>query len=203
MSARSGGSFTDGRSRYQVSPRKRVPAVEVRRNLHAAGARQHGATGGDLARGVVGHVAVYCLQRRVGLFHTQGRPGNGGGDPDLHPRHRLGACLPAALHPAGEHDHHGHGGRLRGRGVRRRLHPAGTLHSPPRSASGADHLHLPGRRLPGRALPHSAAALLCPRDARQVPISRGDGDHRSPCHGREGRIASQTTAAGYRHRRHL
>ena len=52
----------------------------------------------DLARGAVGHVAVYRLQRRVGLFRPQGRPGNGGGDSHLHPRHRLGARLPAALH---------------------------------------------------------------------------------------------------------
>src|SRR5208283_1946800 len=116
---------------------------------------------------------------------------------------KVGQGMEAALHRAGEHDHHGHGRRLRRRGVRRRLHPAGALHSPPRPAPGTDHLHLPGRRLPGRALPYSAAALLCTRDARQVSISRGHGDHRSPCHRRERRIASQTTAAGHRHRRDL
>ena len=56
--------------------------------------------------------------------------------------------------------HHRHRRRFRQRGGRRGLHHSGALHPASRPASGADHLHLPGWRLPGRALSHSAAPLL-------------------------------------------
>ncbi len=73
----------------------------------------------------------------------------------------------------------------------------------PQSASGADHLHLPGRRLSGSALPHSAAPLLRPRDARPASVSRSHGHHRSPGHRREGRLAGRAAAAGHRDLRRL
>ncbi len=38
------------------------------------------------------------------------------------------------------------------------------------------------------------------RNARQAALSRGHGDHRSPRHRREGRLASQAAAASHRHR---
>ena len=75
----------------------------------------------------------------------------------------------AALDPARERDHHRHRRRVGcGRGGRD-LHAAGALHPEARPASVADHLHLPGGRLPRRAVPDSAAPLLRARDARPVP----------------------------------
>ena len=81
----------------------------------------------------LGHAAVHHFQRGFGLLRPEGRPGHGGGDSHLHPRHRAGARVQAPLHRAGEHDHHRHRRRLRQRGGGRRLHRAGALHPPPRS----------------------------------------------------------------------
>ena len=151
----------------------------------------------------MGNTAVRHLQHGVGVFGAEGRPGNGGGDSDLHPGHRPGAHLQAPLDRAGEHDHHRHGRRLRQRGGRRRLHRSGALHPAPRSASGADHLHLPGRRLPGHPVPHPAAPLFRAGAARQAALPRGHGHHRGAGHRREGRFAGQAAASGHLHRRGL
>ena len=97
----------------------------------------------------------------------------------------------------------GIGGAAGGRGRRRHLHAARALHPEARSASGADHLHLPGGRLPGRAVPDSAASLFRARHARPAALSGSDRDHRSAGHGREGRIAGQAAAAGDRDLRRL
>ena len=78
----------------------------------------------------------------------------------------------APLDRAGERDHHQHRRRLRLRRRGRDLHAAGALLAEAQSASGADDLHLPGRRLSRRAVPDSAAPLLRPRDARPVAVSR-------------------------------
>ena len=101
----------------------------------------------------------------------------------------LARALPAALHPARERHHHRHRrpGRL-GRGGRH-LHPAGALHPQARSAPGADHLHLPGGRLPGRAVPDSAAPLLRARHARPASLPRSHRHHRGAGDRREGRLA--------------
>ena len=48
---------------------------------------------------------------------------------------------------------------------------ARALHSAPEPASGRDRLHLPGRRLPGRAVCHSPAPLLRARNAWAVSVS--------------------------------
>ena len=73
-----------------------------------------------------------------------------------------------------------------------------ALHPPPRSASGADRLHLPGWRLPRRSLPHSAAPLFRARAARQAALSRSHGHHRGAGHGRKGRLAGQAVDPGHR-----
>ena len=97
----------------------------------------------------------------------------------------------------------GIGGVAGGGGGGRDLHAAGALHPQARSASGADHLHLPGGRLPGRSVPDSAAPLLRARHARPAALSGSDRDHRSAGHRREGRIAGQAAAAGDGDRRRL
>ncbi len=53
----------------------------------------------------------------------------------------------------------------------------------------------------GRALPDPAAPLLRARDARPLPVSRGDRDHRGAGDRRERRLAGPPAAAGDRHRR--
>ena len=146
---------------------------------------------------------MHHFQRGFGLLRPEGRPGNGGGDSHLHPRHRAGAHVPPPLHRAGEHDHHRHGRRLRQRGGWRRLHRAGTLHPPSRPPSGADHLHLPGGRLPGHSLPHSPAPLFRARAAWQAALSRSHGHHRGAGHRRKGRLPGQAVDPGHLHRRRL
>ena len=115
----------------------------------------------------------------------------------------LARALSAPLHPARERHHHRHRrtGRLDRGG--RHLHPARALHPQARSAPRPDHLHLPGRRLPGRAVPDSPAPLLRARHARPASLPRGHRHHRSAGHRREGRLAGETAAAGHRHRGRL
>ena len=154
--------------------------------------------GSHLARGALGHAAVHHLQRGFRLLRPEGRPGNGGGDSHLHPRHRAGAHVPPPLHRAGERHPDRHWRGIRQRGRRRRLHHSGALHPPPRSASVADRLHLPGRRLPRRSLPHSAAPLFRARAARQAALSRSHGHHRGAGHRRKGRLPGQAVDPGHR-----
>jgi len=156
-----------------------------------------------LALGDVGPAPVHDLQRRFGLFGSQGRPGDGVGDSHLDSGHRTGARLPAPFVAAREHHHHRH--RRRGRRSRggRHLHAPGAIHSQARSASRRNRLHLRGRRLPRCAVPDSAAALLRARHARPVALPRGHGDHRSARHRREGRLSGAPAAAGDVHCRSL
>ncbi len=148
-------------------------------------ARSHGA------RGALGHAAVHRVQRSVGVFGAEGGPGNGGGDSYFHPGDRTGTHLQTPLHGAGERHHHRHWRGFGQRGCRSRLHPAGALHPASRSASAADRLHLPGRRLSRHSLPHPTAPLFCAGAARQAALPGGHGDHRGAGHRREGRIAGQ------------
>ncbi len=161
------------------------------------GARDH------VALGVVGAAALRHLHRRVRVFRAEGRAGDGGGHPDLHPGDRTGPGLPAPVDAARERHHHEHRRHV-GRGGRRRdLHAAGAVQHAAEPAPGADDLHLPGRRLPRHPVPHPAPPLLRPRDARRVPLPRGHGHHRGARHRREGRVAGQAAAAGHGHRRRL
>ena len=140
---------------------------EVYAPIVPAGAR---AGGGDRPLGRLGPLPVRHLHRRLGLLGAEGRAGHGGVDPDLDPGDRPRARLPAPLDAARERHHHQHRRHLGRHRGGRDLHPAGALHPQLSPAPAADHLHLPRRRLPGRALPDPAAALLRARDAR--PASR-------------------------------
>ena len=134
------------------------------------------------------------LHRRLGLLGAESRAGDGSGDPDLDPGDRPRAHLPRRSTRARERHHHRHRRPRRLDRGGRDLHAAGALHPEARSASGADHLHLPGGRLPRRAVPDPAAPLLRARHARPASLPRGHRDHRSPGHRREGRVAGQAAA---------
>ena len=157
----------------------------ARRDAMCRRAGRQFAARGHLALRRLGPAALRRLHRRLGLLGAEGRAGDGGGDPDLDPRDRPGARVPAALDAARERHPHRHRRHVR-RGRRRRgLHAAGALHAELQPAPGADDLHLPGRRLPRRALPHPAAPLLRARDARRIPLPGGHGHHRGARHRRD------------------
>ncbi len=189
-----------GRTGHEFSAGERLQAAVSRRDLPAHRAGGGESAGGDRPLGRVGPFPLRRLHGRLGLLGSQGRPGDGGGDPDLDSGDRPRARLRPPLDASRKRHHHGHRRRV-GLGCGRRdLHAAGPLHPEARPASLADDLHLSGGRVPGRLLPHPAAPLLRARDARPVPVSRGDGHHRGPRHRREGRLAGQAAAAGHRDR---
>ena len=125
----------------------------------------------------------------------EGRAGDGGGDPDLDPGDRPGARVRRRSSLLENVIISGIGGTS---GAWWRAPSSRCRRSTPAAepAPGADGVHLPGRRLPRRAVPHPAAPLLRARDARRVPVPGGHGDHRGARHRREGRLAGEAAAAG-------
>ena len=150
----------------KTTARQRVHRPHPGRNLSAARRRDRETPRTHRALRRLGNLPLHHLHRRLRLLRPEGRPGDGGGDPHLHPRHRAGPPLRATLQRARKRHHHRHRrtGRVDRRG--RHLHPARALHPQARPAPAPDHLHLRGRRLPGRPVPDPAAPLLRPRHAR-------------------------------------
>ena len=147
----------------------------------------------------LGNFLLPYLHRRIRVFRPEGGTGNGGGHPHFHPDHRPGPNIPAPLNGAGERHRHRHRRSFRQRRRRRNIYASRALHSQPRSASRADHLHLHRRRLPGGPVPDSLAPLFCPRNARAVPLPGSHGNYRGPRDRRKGRISGALAAGGDRH----
>src|ERR1019366_8338909 len=128
-SPRSGGPSTHGRSRNQVSSRKRVPTVEARRIIPT------GRGGDDAFAGAydtihrLGHFALRYFHCRVRLFGTESRTGDGIGNPDFDSGDWSGPSLSATVESAGERDHHRHRRGCWVGGGRRRVHGSGVIHS--------------------------------------------------------------------------
>ena len=73
-----------------------------------------------MAVGGLGAVPLRHLHGGVGLLGAEGGPGDGGGDPDLHPGHRPRARLPPPLDAARERHHHRASAARRARSSRAR-----------------------------------------------------------------------------------
>ena len=149
----------------------------------------------DLPLGRLGTLPLRHLHRRLGLLGPEGRPGDGGRDPDLDPGDRARARLPAPLEPARERHHHRHRRRLRLASSRARSSPCRRSTS---SSSIPHPLQTIFICLAGGCL---GVLFLIPlrryfvRDMHgQLPYPGGDRDHRSAGHGREGRLAGQAAA---------
>src|ERR1019366_2197912 len=129
FSPRSGGSFTHGRSRNQVSSRKRLPPFEARRIIPAdrGGGSAFAGAHGKIHR--LGHFALRYFYGRFGLFGTESRTGDGIRNPDFDSCHWLGPSVSATVKLAGERDHHRHWWSCRVGGGRRRVYSSGAVHS--------------------------------------------------------------------------
>ncbi len=145
----------------------------------------------------MGRLSVRGLHRGFRLFGVEGGAGDGGGDSDLDSGDRAGAGLSAAIERAGKRDHHRHRRACRIGGGGRDFHAAGALHFEARSASATDHFHLRGGRMPGSAVPDSAAPLLRKRHARHSALPGGHRDHGGAGDRRKRRRAGEVIVAGH------
>ena len=103
------------------------------------------------------------------------------------------AHVSAPVDDSGERDHHRHRRRVGLGGGGSDFHAAGAVHPASRSAPAAVDAHLHGGRMPGRAVPDSAAALLRARNARKA--SRIRKPPRSPrCSSRAKRVARRRSS---------
>src|SRR6478672_7635322 len=87
----------DGNDRNQVAPGERLLAARGRADLRADGARIRESAGSNVAGDSLGFVLLHHLHRRLGVFGTESRTGDGGGDSDRDSGDRPGARLQAPL----------------------------------------------------------------------------------------------------------
>ena len=175
-----------------LAARKRLPRTQTGRRVHARDARLVEPEGGDALLGHDGRHHGRRLLGRRGLPRPQGRAGLRSRHPHRHHRRRHGLGAGQEEH-AGTERHHPVDRRLVGRDRRRGdLHPPGPLHPGARRRLLAGVPFVAVRRTAGHRAADPLPQILRQGDARQIPLPRGHGDHRSPRLGREGRIASQT-----------
>ena len=176
--------------------RKRLPRTQAGRSVHARDAGFVQPEGGDALFGHDGHHYGRRLLGRRGIPRPQGRTGLRSGHPHRHHRRGHGVGAGQEEH-AGTERHHPVDRRLVGRDRRRSdLHPPGTLHPGARRRLLSGIPLVAVRRTAGHRPADPLPQILRQGDARQIPLPRGHGDHRSPRLGREGRLAGQTAGRG-------